>query len=163
MSEQPVHEGITHRTGERFASPPMQDILVPMDHHGLRGDVLDSIMPILQCCGATVHVLSVRIDPASGTYKRDRLRFDPETAIAQTVAGFERELSKYGLEIETAMRAGTPNSEILKYASEHDVDMIIMMTHGRTGLNRYLQGSVTEQVIRRASVPVMVMRLDQAE
>lgn len=54
--------------------------------------------------------------------------------------------------------AGRPATEIVRYESETDVDHIVMGTHGRKGLSRFILGSVAEQVLRRSSVPVTIVR-----
>jgi nucleotide-binding universal stress UspA family protein len=53
---------------------------------------------------------------------------------------------------------GYAPSIILDYVEENDVDLIVIATHGRSGLERLLLGSVTERVVRRASVPVFVVK-----
>lgn len=53
---------------------------------------------------------------------------------------------------------GVPSDAILEYASDHGVDALAMGTQGRTGLERYLMGSVTERVLRRSEVPVLTVR-----
>jgi nucleotide-binding universal stress UspA family protein len=55
------------------------------------------------------------------------------------------------------VREGTPAAALCEYADDHGVDLIAMGTAGRTGLDRYLLGSTTEQVIRRARVPVLAV------
>ena len=60
--------------------------------------------------------------------------------------------------IQTSVREGTPADEIGMYRDDHDVDLIAMGTHGRTGVGRYLAGSVTETVVRQADVPVFTVR-----
>jgi len=59
----------------------------------------------------------------------------------------------------TAVESGVPHSAILDYADEHDIDFIVMGTHGRTGVGRYLLGSVTEKVVRTSDIPVLTVRL----
>jgi nucleotide-binding universal stress UspA family protein len=59
---------------------------------------------------------------------------------------------------EYALRLGTPAEEIVRYADARDVDLIIMGTHGRSGIAHALMGSVAEQVIRRAPCPVLLVR-----
>ena len=56
------------------------------------------------------------------------------------------------------VRSGDPAAEILKYAKEHMIDLIVMGTHGYTGLNRLLHGSVCGQVLRHATCPVMAVK-----
>ncbi|MBM4059244.1 MAG: universal stress protein, partial [Planctomycetes bacterium] len=53
---------------------------------------------------------------------------------------------------------GDPAGEVVRIASEADCEMIVMGTHGRTGLTRLLMGSVAEQIVRRAPCPVLVFR-----
>lgn len=59
-------------------------------------------------------------------------------------------------EIETAF--GEPAREIVRYAEENDVDHILIGNHGRSGVSRILLGSVAENVVRRAPMPVTVVR-----
>lgn len=60
--------------------------------------------------------------------------------------------------VETALEGGRPDRTILAYADEHDVDGIVIGSHGREGASRVLLGSVAETVVRRADVPVTVVR-----
>lgn len=53
---------------------------------------------------------------------------------------------------------GSPSVTLLDYAKEHDVDLIVMGTHGRTGLGRLLMGSVAEAILRRATCPVLTLK-----
>jgi nucleotide-binding universal stress UspA family protein len=59
---------------------------------------------------------------------------------------------------EYALRTGSPADEIVRYADARDVDLIIMGTHGRSGLAHALMGSVAEQIVRTAPCPVLVVR-----
>jgi nucleotide-binding universal stress UspA family protein len=61
-------------------------------------------------------------------------------------------------EIETDVVVGRPAETILEYVDDHDVDAVIMGSHGRDGLSRILLGSVAETVVRRSPVPVTVVR-----
>ena len=56
------------------------------------------------------------------------------------------------------VRTGTPFVEIVRHAKENDVDLIVMGTHGRTGLVHALIGSVAEKVVRKAPCPVLTVR-----
>jgi nucleotide-binding universal stress UspA family protein len=56
------------------------------------------------------------------------------------------------------MRMGDPVDEIVRLADEEEVEMIVMATHGRTGLSRMLMGSVAEGVVRRANCPVLTVK-----
>lgn len=69
-----------------------------------------------------------------------------------------------GRGVKTSWRAnvGVPFEEIVKIAGEERADMIVMGTHGRSGLNRVLLGSVAERVIRLAPCPVLTVRQSDA-
>jgi nucleotide-binding universal stress UspA family protein len=63
-----------------------------------------------------------------------------------------------GVSTETVLEAGEPARVIVRYADEHAVDGIVLGSHSREGPIRYLLGSVAEDVVRRAGVPVTVVR-----
>lgn len=63
-----------------------------------------------------------------------------------------------GREITTDSSVGRPAHAIVEYVSEHDIDQIVIGSHGRDGIARVLLGSVAETVVRRAPVPVTVVR-----
>jgi nucleotide-binding universal stress UspA family protein len=66
--------------------------------------------------------------------------------------------AEYDREIETTSTTGKPSTEIIEYAEAEDVDHVVVGSHGRTGLERFLIGSVAERIVRRSPVPVTVMR-----
>ncbi|WP_435097988.1 universal stress protein [Halorubrum sp. N11] len=63
-----------------------------------------------------------------------------------------------GVDCETVVTTGTAYQSIRDYVDETDIDVIVMGTHGRKGLDRYLLGSVTERVVRTSDVPVLTVR-----
>lgn len=65
--------------------------------------------------------------------------------------------TKCDVEYVTATAIGNPAEEIVAYANDHDIDLIAMGTHGRGGFERLLVGSVTDNVVRAASVPVLTV------
>ncbi len=66
-------------------------------------------------------------------------------------------------QIHRDVREGTPFYEIVRYAKEQNIDLIIMGTHGHTGLTHMLLGSVTEKVVRKAPCPVLTVRHPEHE
>lgn len=64
--------------------------------------------------------------------------------------------------VETAVLSGAPYERILDYADQEGADMVVMGTHGRTGVDRYLLGSVTEKIVRTADIPVLTVRAEEA-
>jgi len=84
-----------------------------------------------------------------------------ENSKEQSEALFEEAQSaadEYGVTLHTVTEMGRPASVIVEYADEADVDQIVMGSHGRSGVSRILLGSVAETVVRRATVPVTVVR-----
>jgi nucleotide-binding universal stress UspA family protein len=70
-----------------------------------------------------------------------------------------RALQSPGVAVEHRLNEGTPVTEIIGVAEEAHADLIVMGTHGRTGLGRLLMGSVAEQVVRKAPCPVLTVRV----
>ncbi|WP_117365810.1 universal stress protein [Natrarchaeobaculum sulfurireducens] len=60
-------------------------------------------------------------------------------------------------DVETSVDRGVPHEEILAYVDEHDVDLVVMATAGRTGSSRELIGSVAERVVRASPAPVVTV------
>jgi nucleotide-binding universal stress UspA family protein len=79
------------------------------------------------------------------------------------VSDVAEEAKAQGLSAVTEVWTGTAYEEILDYADENDIAVIVMGTHGRTGLGRYLLGSVTQKVVRLSAVPVLTVQADTAE
>ena len=68
-----------------------------------------------------------------------------------------------GVPVETVFLEGRPFAEIVRYASENQVDLIVISTHGRSGIKHALFGSVAEKVIRKAPCPVLVVKRDERD
>lgn len=137
-------------------------ILVPTDgsDHAVRAAEHGSALS--EKFDATVHVLHV-VDTQSGAGPFDvggirdevigRLEEEGEGAIEASEAVFDGSDP-----LRTGIVRGQPSETILEYATDHEVDILVMGTQGRTGLERYLMGSVTERVIRAAELPVLTVR-----
>lgn len=115
---------------------------------------------------AKLHLLYV-VDP-KGVGEDAFDRFDgEERALANAPARIENRANSlcrvYGLNIDSSRlvghaRIGEPAPTLLQMAADYDADLLIVGTHGRTGLDRVLDGSVAEAVVRRAHCPVVVAR-----
>ena len=68
-----------------------------------------------------------------------------------------------GVEVKEVLMEGHPSKEIIDFAENKDIDLIVMGTLGKTGLNRFLMGSVAEKVVRNSKVPVMVVRNEELD
>jgi nucleotide-binding universal stress UspA family protein len=70
----------------------------------------------------------------------------------------EEGLKKKGLKVDRHVRYGNDAEEILDHAAEKDIDIVAMTTHGRSGVKRFLLGSVAEKVLRHSPKPVFLVR-----
>jgi len=139
-------------------------ILLPTD--GSRGNsrAVEQAIGLAAQSDARLHVLFVIEDLPYAPEMMDgqveaRLREIGEEAISD----IRQRADDAGVSVETALEDGTPHQSILEYADEEGMDLIVMGTHGRSGLDRYLLGSVTERVVRGADTPVLTVRVDGDE
>src|SRR6056297_3132117 len=65
--------------------------------------------------------------------------------------------AEHDTELDTVTEVGKPARAIIEYADDHDIDQIVMGSHGRSGIDRALLGSVAETVTRRARIPVSII------
>lgn len=135
-------------------------ILFPTDGSAGAERALGHALGLAAAEGAELHVLHVVevVAPAASLHELlvARLTERARDLLAPVV---ERARER-GVAVTTAVREGNPGTAIVDYAEAEDVDLIVMPTHGRTGLERAVLGSVTDEVIRTGTVPVLVVRLD---
>lgn len=93
----------------------------------------------------------------------ERARQEMTAQAEQLTAGVAETLRAGGLTAETAVRQGEPRSAIVDEAKEWDADLIVIGSHGYTGLTRWLLGSVAQSVVSHAPCSVEVVRRKQAE
>ncbi len=65
--------------------------------------------------------------------------------------------------VETAVEIGQPAHQIIQYAEKHDASLIVIPSHGHSGVKRAMLGSVAERVIRHATCPVLVLHREESE
>jgi nucleotide-binding universal stress UspA family protein len=87
--------------------------------------------------------------------KPEKVRKDARTKVAEQIADLFEEAD---LDYETEIVFGDAAREIVDYAEANEIDQIVIGNHGRSGVSRVLLGSVGEKVVRRASMPVTVVR-----
>ncbi|RZV08128.1 nucleotide-binding universal stress UspA family protein [Natrinema hispanicum] len=133
-----------------------QHILVPTDGSDGTRQSLTHGLTLAERFDATIHALSVVPEGPLGTLQSD----EGHPAAERAVERVEVEATREGVDVVTAVEQGVPHEEIIAYADDHDIDMIVMGTQGRTGLDRVLVGSVTERIVRMADIPVVTVRLN---
>lgn len=84
--------------------------------------------------------------------------YEDAEAAAEELFDEARADAPSGVTVDTAVEVGQPSRVIVDYADDHGIDQIVMGSHGRQGVARVLLGSVAETVVRRAHVPVTVVR-----
>ncbi|ELZ22202.1 universal stress protein [Natrinema limicola] len=88
----------------------------------------------------------------------DEIQRHHEERAEQVLEEARRQAAEHDVELETDHVVGSVSRSIVDYADEHDVDHVIVGSHGRTGASRILLGSVAETVARRSPVPVTIVR-----
>ncbi|MGD9147734.1 MAG: universal stress protein [Anaerolineae bacterium] len=138
-----------------------QRILVPLDGSKLAEQALPHAAVHAGKFGAEVVLLKVlgplaepsmagrgpvlRAEEASARLARDYLQ------------GLAAGLREQGLSVQTETVEGKPYLEIVRFAEEKEIDLIVMSTRGHSGLSRWLLGSVTDRVVRGATVPLLLV------
>lgn len=145
-------------------------ILVPVDFGEHSRKVLDYAAALADKFKAEIHLLHVIEDLAalaSGPDGFFKLPSDTEKEIVQHAT---KRLEEYTLPegMETPKKTvtvtdGVPFVEIIRYARENNIDLIVLGTHGRSGLVHMLMGSVAEKVIRKSPCPTLAIRPEQME
>jgi nucleotide-binding universal stress UspA family protein len=149
----------------------LQRILVPIDFSGSADRAVDLALTIAGAVDGRVTLLYVFSAPA--TVLPDGSTFaatpsellDVSARAEQAVADARRDLERRagGVAIAAETRMGRAADEILRLAQSGEFDLVVMGTHGRTGLGRLLLGSVAESVMRRSPIPVLTVRIVPGE
>jgi nucleotide-binding universal stress UspA family protein len=127
-------------------------VMVPLDGSELAQVALAHGLELCRAFGATLVLLHVR-DGRKGSPEASRRYLD-----------FVRKRHAHtGVPIELAVREGPVAEAIVRAADEEQIDVIAMATHGRSGVQRVVYGSVAEAVLRSAAKPVLLVRVAGAE
>lgn len=140
----------------------INQILVPTDFSENAGHALSYAVEMAKRCSATIHLLHTPVIPtyllmdlsySPGPEAVTRILNESQTALDEQA----KVLADAGVEHFTAIREGTVHEVIRDYAKEHGVDLVIVGTHGRTGVSKLMYGSVTERVIKTVHTPIIVI------
>jgi len=145
-------------------------ILVPTDFSKHSQNALLYAAAFAEKFGAELYLLHVVQDLA--VFIPDMITVAPpptpslEQLSSAARAAFDRLIKENQLQhlkIQREVREGTPFYEIIRFAKETEIDLIVMGTHGHTGLVHVLMGSVSEKVVRKAPCPVLTVRHPEHE
>jgi nucleotide-binding universal stress UspA family protein len=138
-------------------------ILVPLDGSELAGKALSQAEDLAKSFNAQLVLLTVSsgevgdIDESSPEAKSEAAARQPAVKYLEATAAA---LQDKGLKATWAYKQGTPAQEIINYAAEHQMDLIVIASHG-AGEIAWLLGSVAQRVVRHAPVPVLLIRVMQ--
>lgn len=147
---------------------PVSSILWPSDGSETSFKALDAAVAVAEKFGARLYALQVvhQVPTVTAT------SLAPAAIQGFDVPMYEQELVKKAeeglqeavvkkvgdnVEVESQVRIGIPEDIIHEFVEENDIDLIVMATHGRTGLNRFMLGSVAEKTIRQSSIPTLIV------
>jgi len=132
-------------------------ILVTTDGSTLAERAAPVAIALAHALGATVEVLCVADESSAQTAENH----DAEHALAiaqQRADTLARTIREDGLAVTATAVSGDPAEAIVRFAEARGVRLVVLATHGRGGVGRWLQGSVAEAVVRRSSIPVVLVR-----
>jgi nucleotide-binding universal stress UspA family protein len=144
----------------------LDKILVPTDFSNYSEHAMQYALALSQKFDSELHLLNVLQD-LTGLSPEGGLLLSSPSFVEEFRESAERALNKITdsapvktLEkpVVSKIREGQPFLEIIRYARDESVDLIVMGTHGRTGLSHVLLGSVAEKVVRKAGCPVLTVR-----
>lgn len=142
----------------------IKKILFPTDFSEGAKNAIPYAVDMAKAYGAKLYLLHVIYDiaTASGLHVPHA---SVDEMYSEMQATAQRELERFGLrereglkDVEHSIKRGVPYEEILKFAQDNNIDLIVIGTHGRKGLDRVLFGSTAERVVRNSSCPVLTVR-----
>ena len=136
-----------------------RNVLVPTDGSAGAERAATHAEELATTCGATLHVVSI-VDTGAvpPDVRADAILEESERRCRTAVETIAERAETAGVtDVRRSVLRGHPVQQLLTYVDDNDVDLVVMGTHGRTGLRRVLVGSVTEAVLRRADVPVLAV------
>ena len=137
------------------------EILFPTDGSEGADAVFNHVLDIADAHGSRIRVLNVADTNQPSVLRKGGDVLDVLKEEGKRVVGDVADRARErGVSVITEVIQGEPYKTIVDYADSHGVDFIVMPTHGRQGLERFLLGSTTEHVVRRAEVPVLTVKPD---
>jgi nucleotide-binding universal stress UspA family protein len=133
-------------------------ILVPLDGSALAEAILPQVTELARVHGAELVILRVALAHAFPGADPTEAQLQAVRESEKYLEGVEQSLKGGGLRVSSVVRYGQAAEEVLDHAAFAGTDLIAMSTHGRTGVSRWVLGSVTEKVLRASSTPLLLVR-----
>lgn len=139
-------------------------VLVPLDGSELAERALPHAKTLAKRFSSKIFLLRVvmpspaltEIEPVAIDIQRAQI-----TEAEEYLRRIRESLEAESLDVQAEVAVGAPAETIIDYAAEHDVRLIVMHTHGRSGISRWVYGSVADRVLRGAKCPVLLVRTAQ--
>ncbi len=162
------------RAQDQAATPPkvrLESIIVPLDESTLAEQALPHVVYLAKAL--RLKVTPVRVTPTVDSYYRyaeyatadwDNLAMQVDDQAAGYLSVIRQKLLRQGVpSVEERLLHGPPATAIVDLAREVTNDLVVMTTHGRSGLGRWVLGSVADRVVRNSGDPVLVVRGEERE
>ena len=140
----------------------IEDILVTTDFSPYSSAAVEYAKSFALLYAANIHVLNVIEDSMHHTY---RFEMNIDAEIPPRIENREELMTRFigthlpgRRNIIPVIRFGKPHEEIVRYASEEGIDLIVIATHGHTGFEHIVIGSVAEKVVRQSPIPVLAIK-----
>jgi nucleotide-binding universal stress UspA family protein len=141
-----------------------QHILVPTDFSACADEALNYAIALASKLQARltllhiIHAVPLWAEGDMGLALPDTYLHESEARVQQGLAQRQQRAQEAGIQADILTAHGTPFQSIIDTAQDQKIDLIVLGTHGRTGLQRALLGSVAEKVVRLAPCPVLTVR-----
>lgn len=139
----------------------VKNILVPVDYSESGDAAMAYAVSLAKEYDAEMHLVHVYDQPfahVDGGFASVSLPEIPPADLKEEKSRLELVTPAEGVKFQRKFIIGSPADELVGYAKEKQIDLVVMGTHGRTGLGRLLMGSVAEGVVRRSPCPVLTIK-----
>jgi nucleotide-binding universal stress UspA family protein len=144
-------------------------IMVPLDGSKLAECVMPHIEKVIKDKGASEVVLVQAVEPVVIPYGREVAEIKSmeqleayevhnRVAAEKYLKGVVEQLTKAGIKARAEIISGKAADELIKYAGKQQFDLIVIASHGRSGISRMVWGSVAERLFHHVNVPVLIIR-----
>ena len=136
-------------------------IMVTLDGSELAEEALPQVKDLVRQHNATLFLLRVALAHTFPGMDPTDAQVHVVHEADEYIEHLREQCAGEGLQVEAAVRYGHDAEEILDHADQHDIDLIAMCTHGRSGVRRWVIGSVAEKVLRHSRVLILLFRTNQ--
>ena len=155
--------------GKQGESPDLARVLVPHDGSELSASALPFAVDLAKPLGASIVLFHSVVEPILAYPAAETMAPDPrvfeelKSRARDFLTSAANDLADEGVKADTVVSVGNATDGIVWAADRENAGLIVMSTHGRSGVGRWVMGSVTDAVVRRTSLPVVIVRPSTGE